>query len=160
MYTLCCIIFLEENYPPHINHIRSNFRKWAFSRYCVKRAKQYFKKGRHSVHNGISFSLKRETQRRRMRTFLLFFVFSACLLPATALQPVVLINGLAGSNLNARLNGAKEPHVFCDKKKEGALPTHGAVIHSAVPVQSQCSHNAVPMQFQCSHSAVTVRMQF
>ena len=53
-----------------------------------------------------------------MRTFLLFFVFSACLLPATALQPVVLINGLAGSNLNARLNGAKEPHVFCDKKKD------------------------------------------
>jgi lysophospholipase-3 len=34
-----------------------------------------------------------------------------------SLQPVVLLNGLAGSSLNARLNHTEEPHHYCDTKK-------------------------------------------
>ena len=47
---------------------------------------------------------------------LLFFL--AILLGGEALQPVVLLNGLAGSNLKARLRSAKEPHSFCDSTKD------------------------------------------
>ena len=47
---------------------------------------------------------------------LLFFL--AMLLSGEALQPVVLLNGLAGSNLKARLRSAKEPHSFCDSTKD------------------------------------------
>ena len=47
-----------------------------------------------------------------------FLLFCWSCVTTAALQPVILINGLAGSNLNARLHGAKEPHAFCNTKKD------------------------------------------
>ena len=78
----------------------------------------------------------------------------------TARPPVILLNGLAGSSFNARLNNAVEPHWICKTDSKNKWFSIWLSLHQLLPENIDCFFHNIVLQYNTStkqyHNAMGV----
>ena len=71
----------------------------------------------------------------------------------TARPPVILLNGLAGSSFNARLNNAVEPHWICKTDSKNKWFSIWLSLHQLLPENIDCFFHNIVLQYNTSKNS-------